>query len=310
MKIVLLDRKTLGNDLDVEEELLKFGELICYEETASHQTLERVQEANIVITNKVHLTQEILEKSHQLKLICITATGTDHVDLTFAKKNKIEVKNVAGYSTQSVAQQTFATLLNLLNHVKNNDDFVKNGSYSDQSLFTNIGEPIEELHGKTIGIIGMGTIGNQVAKIAAAFGMKIQYYSTSGKNHGQNHPSVPLEKLLKTSDIISIHAPLNEKTNNLITAVELQLMKPTALLCNMGRGGIVNENDLAESLLKNKIKGASLDVFKKEPIDKSNPLLNKEISNKLIFSPHIAWASKQARETLWLLTIENIKSFI
>ena len=310
MKIVILDRKTLGDDLDVESELLKIGELSVYDETSPEETLERVKEANIIITNKVILDKSILSQCTSIKLICITATGINNVDLKYAKENGIEVKNVAGYSTHSVAQQTFATLLSILNHVPVNDQYVKDGSYASQSLFTQIGAPIEELHGKTIGIIGMGNIGQQVAKIAEAFGMNIQYFSTSGLNHSQGYLSLSLDELLKSSDVISIHAPLNDNTINLIAKPQLEQMKSTAILCNMGRGGIVNEADLAEALLKDQIRAASLDVFEKEPIEHANPLMDSRINHKLVLAPHIAWASKQAREKLWKLTIDNIKTFI
>lgn len=310
MKIVVLDKKTLGDDIDVHEGLSFIGELDVYQETLFSDTAQRLQAADIAIANKVLITKEVMDACPQLKLICITATGTNNVDLEYANSKNIEVKNVSGYSTASVAQQTFSMLLAMLNHIEYNDEYVKNGAYSKQSLFTHIGPVIEELDSKTFGIIGLGNIGRKVAEIATAFGMSVVYYSTSGKNLEQDYNNVTLDDLMERSDIISIHAPLNDKTKNLITSKELAFCKKTAILMNMGRGGIVNENDLAEALTTDKLGGACLDVYDQEPVLQENPLLNEVIKDKVLFSPHIAWASRQAREKLWSLTLENITNFL
>ena len=309
MKIVVLDKKTLGDDIDVQIGLESFGELIVFEETSTFQTIANLQEASIAITNKVLISKEVMDACPKLKLICVTATGTNNIDLDYAKLKGIEVKNVSGYSTCSVAQQTFAMLLEMTNHIGYNNNYVKALSYSNQSLFTHLGPAIEELSGKTIGIIGMGNIGRKVAAIASAFDMSIIYHSTSGNNLEQDYPHVELTDLMQRADVITIHAPLNNSTVNLITSKELNECKSSAILLNMGRGGIVNEDDLASALLQNKLKSACLDVFTNEPITSQNPLLNNQLNGKILFSPHIAWASKQAREKLWFLTTENIKRF-
>lgn len=310
MKIVVLDKKTLGDDIDVEKGLSAFGEFVIYDETAPTQTIKHLGNATIAITNKVVLSKEIIDACPSLKLICVTATGTNNVDLDYAKQKNIVVKNVSGYSTSSVAQQTFAMLLEISNHVNYNNNYVKSYSYSKQSLFTHLGPAIEELSGKTIGIIGMGNIGQKVAEIASAFDMSIIYHSASGNNLEQDYPHVSLPELMQRADVITIHAPLNKFTNNLITAKELEYCKPSAILLNMGRGGIINEQDLATALLQNQLKAACLDVFNNEPIEQKNPLLSKELEGKIVLSPHIAWASKQAREKLWSLTLENINTFL
>lgn len=309
MKICLLDANTLGEDIDLSV-FAKFGEFTSYQTTQPDEVVDRIRDQNIIITNKVVLNKENLSKAEDLKLVCITATGVNNIDLDYAKANGIAVTNVSGYSTQSVIQHTFAMLFYLYEHLREHDDYVRSGDYARSDLFTYLERPYSEIAGKTWGIIGLGTIGKAVAKIAEAFGCKLVYYSTSGKNKDEDFQRVELDELLRVSDIVSIHAPLNQDTYNLINADRLDLMKKSALLLNLGRGGIVNEGDLAKALDNNIIAGAALDVLEKEPIEADNPLLKVSDKNKLLITPHIAWASVEARNRLVQEVALNIEAYI
>ncbi|RDC63730.1 D-2-hydroxyacid dehydrogenase [Adhaeribacter pallidiroseus] len=309
MKIAFLDTKTLG-DVPNLEKLQDFGEVQYYSTTLPSETLSRVQDRDIVITNKVVLDKATLEKCPHLKLICVAATGMNNIDLSAAQDLKIQVKNAVDYSTSSVAQLTFAILLQLINNVTYFDNYVKSGAYSQSDIFTHLGPSYEELGGKQFGVIGFGTIGRQVARIAAAFGARVVYYSTSGKNNNPDYQRLELNEFLATCDIISIHAPLTYQTRNLIAYPELQNMKPSALLLNVGRGGIIEEADLARALNENLIAGAGLDVFSAEPVKPDNPLLHLNNPAKVVLTPHIAWASREARLLLMNKVIQNIQVFL
>lgn len=310
MSIVILDALTLGNSS--LEGIKKLGKLAVYPTTAKNEVLKRAKDAEIIITNKVVLDAAILAKLKKLKLICVSATGMNNIDLEAAKKLKIEVKNVAGYSTDSVAQHTLMLALNWLGKLNYYDKFCKKGKWAQNNIFCHISDKNElyELNKKSWGIIGLGSIGKKVAQIASAFGASVAYYSTSGKNSDKNFKQEKsLENLLKNSDIISIHAPLNEKTKNLISKKELKLLKPNALLINVGRGGIVNEADLAKALLERDFYFAS-DVLEIEPMVKNHPLLNKKLRKKILLTPHIAWAYKESRARLIAGVEKNIKDFL
>lgn len=309
MKIAFLDTKTMG-DIPNLEKLQEFGEVNYYSTTQPSETLSRVQDRDIVITNKVVLDKATLEKSPHLKLICVAATGMNNIDLSAAQELNIQVKNAVDYSTSSVAQLTFAVLLQLINNVPYFDNYVKSGAYSNSDIFTHLGPSYYEISGKQLGIIGLGNIGRQVAKIASAFGAKVVYYSTSGKNNNPDYKRLELDEFLATSDIITIHAPLTYQTRNLIAYPQLQKMKPSALLINVGRGGIIEETDLAKALNENLIAGAGLDVFALEPIKPDNPLLYLENPAKLVLTPHIAWSSQEARILLMDKVIQNIQAFL
>jgi len=308
MNIVILDAKTLGNDLDLSP-LNAFGEVRAYQTTSSSQTASRIQDADILISNKVVIDADIIDKTTKLKLICIAATGMNNVDLDHAKEKGIAVKNVAGYSTQSVLQHTFAMVLYLIEKMAYYDNVVKSGAWSGAGLFTDVSQPFFEIAGKKWGIIGLGSIGSEVAKVATAFGAEVYYYSTSGKNHSQPYRRLKLEELLESCDIISIHAPLNEKTENLISASNLAFLKKGAVLLNLGRGSIINEADLASELDRRELY-AGLDVLTPEPIAADNPLMEVEHQERLLITPHIAWASIEARQKLLAGIVENIKSFL
>ena len=304
MKIVFLDAATMGEVSFAP--IAQLGELVCYERSTPQEALERVADCDVLIINKVLVTPELIDAAPNLRLICESATGVNNIDLAYAASKGIPVRNAVGYSTSSVAQSTFMHILSLLGEGPYYDSCVKSGRYSDMDIFTDPAMNWEETEGKTIGIIGMGNIGSRVAKIAETFGMKVCYFSTSGTGHCKEYPCLPLDELLKQADIISIHAPLNERTNGLIGDEQLSLMKPTAILVNMGRGGIVDEAALADAISNEKIAGAALDVFAKEPLPADNPLLNVTHPERLRLAPHAAWASVQARERLVKQIADNI----
>ena len=308
MKLAILDAKTLGKDAQLQcfEE---FGEVQTYSTTTPDLLVKRLEDIDIVITNKVKIKKETIEQCPKLKLICITATGTDNIDLEAAAKHGIEVKNVAGYSTHSVAQHTFALVLELLTHVSYYDDFVKKDGWVQSPIFTHIDNPIREIHGKKWGIIGLGAIGKQVAKIAQAFGADVCYHSTSGNNKQSDYSHFDLQTLLKQCDIVSIHAPLNSQTKGLIGKDELSLMKKDALLVNVGRGGIIDEIALKEALENEQIY-AGLDVLETEPMAENAPLRELCKKERLVITPHVAWASIEARMCLIDKVVENIKTFL
>jgi glycerate dehydrogenase len=307
-QIVILDAKTLGEDLDLSP-LGDFGEVTTYQTTRPEETLDRIKTAEIIITNKVVITAQMMEEAPQLKLICIAATGMNNVDLDAAKTMGIEVKNVAGYSTGSVVQHTFAMALYLVEKLAYYDNAVKSGAWSKSGLFTDVSKPFYEISGKKWGIIGLGSIGKEVARVATAFGANVCYFSTSGENYGQKYPHVTLENMLQECDIISIHCPLNDKTQNLINASNLRLMKEGSVLLNLGRGSIINEADLAAELDKREIY-AGLDVLTPEPIAEDNPLMKIKNQHQLLITPHIAWTSKEARVKLLKGIFDNIKTFL
>ena len=306
MKIVFLDASSMGDSsLD---EIASLGDFTQYQYSTPQEAIERVRDCEVLIINKVHVDAGLMDAAPSLKLICESATGVNNIDLEAAKERGIPVKNVAGYSTDSVVQETFMHILSLAGNGPYFDGIVKSGTYSAGKLFTDLSRPFYELAGKTMGVIGLGTIGGKVAKVAAAFGMKVIYYSTSGTSHSSEYPSVPLETLLREADVVSIHAPYNSRTAGLIGSKELALMKPTAFLINMGRGGIVDEAALAEAIDKGLIGGAALDVYVNEPLEAGSPLLHTSHPERFRFTPHTAWASVEARDRLISCIAENIRS--
>ncbi|WP_323591679.1 D-2-hydroxyacid dehydrogenase [Aliarcobacter butzleri] len=307
MQIVILDRATLGFDIDVNI-FSKFGNVTSYDSTKENETAQRVKNADIVLTNKVVIGKNEIDNSN-IKLICITATGMNNVDLEYSKEKNIAVKNVAGYSTSSVVQVGFSMILYFVQKLNYYKKYVDEGNWQKNELFTHIDEPFFELDKKRVGIIGLGEIGRNFAKKAKAFDCEVVYYSTSGKNSNSEYKSISLEELLKTSDIISIHAPLNENTKNLLTYENMKNMKDGAILLNLGRGGIINENDLAK-LIDEKEIYCGIDVVSKEPIEESNPLLKVKNKNRLLLTPHIGWASIEARTRLVNMVAKNIEDFI
>lgn len=310
MEIVLLDAETLGPDIDLSC-LEKFGDFTSYQRTQDQeQAKQRCLNADIILANKVLVNKDLIDACPKIKLVCVTATGLNNVDLEYTKEKNIVVKNVADYSTNSVTQHTFATLFFFMQKLDYYDNFVKSGKYSKLNTFVHYGPLFHEMSGKTFGIIGMGNIGRAVAKVADAFSAKVVYYSSSGKDRSAHFLRFSLEELLQQSDFVSVHAPLNDKTLNLIQKQQLQQMKKTAILINMGRGGIINEEDLAWALEQEEIAGAILDVFVSEPLLRENPLLQIKNKDKILFTPHIAWASIEARKLLVQKVCQNIEDFL
>jgi len=306
--IVFLDLETIGK-VDNLKLLHKLGSFDYYDDTKPDQVVERCLGKEIVIVNKVEMSSEVMRQLTDLKLICVAATGVNNVDLNYTKANGIEVKNVAGYSTDSVAQLTFTMLLYLVNKPYYYDSYVKSGAYSRSDSFTHHNEPFWELKGKRLGIIGLGTIGRQVARIAESFGMEVVFYSTTGRNNHISYKRFELDDLLKSSDVVSIHAPLNNQTRNLLTYEKMKLMRPCAILLNLGRGGIINEVDLARALNENLIGASGIDVMEQEPINADNPMLKLFDKEKILITPHMAWASKESRELLVEKIARNIEVY-
>lgn len=307
MKLVILDADTLG-ECDLSE-FKAFGDVVSYGFTKPSEVVSRCEGFDVILTNKVVLNESILAQLKDVKLICITATGMNNVDLECAKKMGIEVKNVAGYSTDSVAQHTFSIALHLLTRLGYYDKYCKSGEWCKSQIFVHINGGLRELKNMQWGIIGLGSIGRRVAQIAHSFGALVSYYSTSGKNRQSDFVHKDLNTLLSTSDIVSIHAPLNSQTKNLLNSSNLGLLKDGALLINVGRGGIVNENDIAE-LLKTKDMYFGTDVLECEPMRDNHPFLDRNIAHKLLITPHIAWAYDKARERLLKISADNIRTFI
>ncbi len=308
MKIVFLDASTLGKDANLEI-FKEFGDFVSYETSTHEEAIQRAKDADIILTNKVLIDKELMDLCPKLRYVGLAATGMNNVDLEYAKQKNIEVKNVAGYSTKSVAQFTFMQVLSLLGKSQKYDAWVKSGEWIKSKIFTNLDHPTFDIDGKKWGIIGLGSIGKEVAKIAEVFGCEVLYHSTSGKNTNQPYKQVSLEELLKTCDILSVHCPLNEQTNNLIDTKELALLKQDAIIANVARGGIVNEKALSEAV-KNEKLYAVIDVLAKEPMQKESAYVDVFKSDRILFAPHIAWASTEARARLVDGMVKNIKEFI
>ena len=309
MKIVELDRETLGYDIDTSV-LKTIGSFEEHEAADLETTREYIKDADVIIFNKTKMNEELLKDAPNVKLLAITATGFDNIDLEYCKSRGIAAANVKAYSTPAVAQHTFAMALFILEKISYYDEYVKSGKYSSQSGFCNFDEKYNELSGKTWGIIGMGNIGRSVAKIAEAFGCKVIFYSASGNSTCTDYERVDLDTLLKESDVLSIHCPLSDRTRNLINRDTLKLMKKSAILINVARGPVVNDADLAEALNNGTIAGAGLDVLGVEPMEKDNPLRLIKDSRKLLITPHMAWASVESRQRCFDEVLLNIKAFI
>ena len=309
MKLVFLDTKTIGEDIDLSA-YDALGEVVKYGFSTLEEIPERVKDADVLIVNKIAINEQTIGTAKNLKLVCITATGTNNLDKEYLKKRGIAWRNVAGYSTESVTQHTFALLFYLLEKLRYYDDYVKDEKYINDTVFTHFAEHFNEVNGKTWGIIGLGTIGRRVADIAKAFGARVIYYSASGSPAQEGYEQVDFETLLTTSDIVSVHAPLNEYTKDLMDREAFAKMKKTAIFLNLGRGPIVVEQDLYEALEIGEIAAAGLDVLCEEPMSETNPLAKIKDSKKLIITPHIAWASVEARNRLMQIIIEQIREFL
>lgn len=310
VKIVILERNSVGVDTPVDcfEEL---GEVTCYPNTTTAEEVrERTKDADIIVANKARLNEESLRESPDVKLICEFATGFDNCDLTYCNSRGIKVANVADYCTDMVAQHTFTLMLTLLQKLPHYDEYVKSGAYAAQDRFSNFDEPFTELAGKTWGIVGMGHIGKKVAQIATAFGCRVIFHSVTGKSTVTEYEQVDKDTLLRESDFLSLHCPLSDLTRDFIDKEALRKMKKTAVLVNVARGPVVNNADLYDALMNGEIMAAGLDVLEKEPLPLSNPLSKIKDSNRLIITPHLAWASVEARFRCVNEAYLNAKAFL
>ena len=308
MKFVFLDVKTIGDDIDLSRFDL-FGEVVKYPFSTQQEVPERIQDADVIIVNKIQVNEASIGAAKNLKLVCVTATGTNNLDKEYLDKRGIAWRNVAGYSTETVAQHTFALLFYLWEKLRYYDDYVKSEKYVGDITFTHFDNVFHDLNGKTWGIIGLGAIGRRVADIAKMFGCHVIYYSTTGKNNQPGYERVEFDELLAKSDIVSVHAPLTEQTEGLMNAEAFSKMKPSAIFLNLGRGPIVVERDLADALENKTIAGAGLDVLTVEPMSVENPLKRIKDSDRLIITPHIAWASLEARTRLMKIIEGQIRDF-
>ena len=308
MKIVFLDAKSIGEDIDLSG-YDQLGEVVRYPYSTPEEARERTRDADVIILNKTEINEQSIGEADKLKLVCVTATGTNNLDKAYLAERGIEWRNVAGYSTESVAQHTFALLFYLMEKLRYYDDYVKNENYVNDSMFTHFDHRFNELSGKTWGIIGLGNIGRRVADIAKCFGCRVIYFSTSGKNNQKGYNRVSFDKLLEQSDIVSVHAPLTDDTLGLMNRDAFARMKPGAVFLNLGRGQIVDEAALTEALNTGMIAAAGLDVLSQEPMSEDNPLRSIKDSERLIITPHIAWASIEARTRLMEIILEQIKEF-
>lgn len=309
MKIVFLETATLGEDIDLSC-FNRLGEVTTYTHSSPADNAARISDADILVVNKIPVNEALLRDAHNLKLIAASATGTNNIDFEYTNSQGIIVSNARGYSTASVAQHTFALLFYLYEKLSAYDTFVKSGQYSDYNMFSCFTPYFNELSGKTWGIIGLGAIGRNVADIAAAFGCNVIYYSTSGSNNNPDYKSVSYDELLSASDIISIHCPLNKRTSKLIDYASLKKMKRTAVLLNLGRGPIIDEDALARALNEGLIAGAGLDVLCTEPITADNPLLKIQDSTRLLITPHMAWGTTEARKRCADEVYKNIEAYL
>ena len=309
MKIVVLERNSVGSDISVDC-FGDFGELVTYPNTLDHQVSERVKDADIIIANKALLNEASLKDAANLKMVCEFATGYDNVDLAYCKSRGIRVTNAVDYCTDAVAQHTFAMLFYLMEHLRHYDDYVKKGEYGAQDRFSNFDLPFVELAGKTWGIIGMGNIGRRTASIARAFGCHVIFHSVSGRSSCTEYEHVTFDELLAKSDFLSLHCPLSDLTRDLIDKEALRRMKKTAILLNVARGPVVNNSDLYWALQNGEIAAAGLDVLEKEPITSDNLLGRIQDSNKLLITPHMAWATIEARTRIVTEVYKNIQPFL
>ena len=309
MKIVVLDRSSVGEDVSVAP-FEKYGEVVLYSNTVAAEAPERVKDADIIVVNKTPMNESTLSGAQNVRLICEFATGFDNIDLDYCRSRGITVVNVRNYSTAVVAQHTFAMALYLLEKLRYYDDYVKNGVYASQNSFSHFGRTFEELDGKTWGIVGMGNIGRRVASIAQAFGCRVIFYSASGKSSCTEYERVDFDTLLAQSDVLSLHCPLSDRTRGLINLSAMKKMKSSAILINVARGPVVKEADLCTALREERIAAAGLDVLEKEPMVPDSPLLEFQDSSRLLITPHMAWASLEARTRVVTETCKNIEAFL
>ncbi|MCR5716959.1 MAG: hydroxyacid dehydrogenase [Lachnospiraceae bacterium] len=309
-KIVVLERDSVGRDVEIDR-YRDFGEVVVYDNTVTEEEVaERVKDATIIIGNKSPMNERSLKEATKVQMITGFATGYDNIDISYLNSRNIVFSNVQDYATAAVAQHTFALALYVMEHLHHYDHYVKDGAYEAQSRFSNFDVAFHDLEGKTWGIAGMGHIGRKVAQIATAFGCNVITYSTSGKAAKGDYPQVDFETLCRQSDVISLHCPLTDRTRHLINEKAFDLMKESAVLVNVARGPVVDSKALYDALVQGKILGAGLDVLEKEPIRPEDPLHQFKDSSRLVITPHLAWASIEARERCAQQVYENIDGFL
>ncbi|MDO4563236.1 MAG: D-2-hydroxyacid dehydrogenase [Clostridia bacterium] len=308
MKIVILDAKTLGEDTSLAP-IESLGECVVFPNASDEDIPALLEDADVCVTNKKVLNEQTLYAAKKLSLICLCATGYNNVDIEYCKSRGIRVRNVRGYSSESVAQHTFALALSLMESISYYDNFCKSGAYTESGLANHIGRPYVEISNKRWGIIGMGQIGRKVAAIAEAMGAEVSYASVSGAERKENYAQVTMETLLSQSDIISLHSPLTEHTQGIIDGAAIAKMKRTAVLINVARGAIVDSHALASAIDDGRIYGAGIDVYEREPMEKDHPFLTMKKKDRIVLTPHIAWASKEARARCVIKVAENIEAY-
>ena len=307
MKIVFLDEYTLGGaNLD---SIRSLGDYVGYSSTCPEEVVERAQGAEVLIVNKVVIGAEEMDALPSLRLICVAATGVNNIDLEAAAQRNILVCNAVDYSTHTVAEATFSSVLALLRQVTYYDRYVKSGAYSASGEWVNFDRPTHRLWGKNWGVIGMGNIGRKVAALASAFGCNVAYASTSGANRTEEWERKELGDLLAWADIVSVHCPLTPTTNGLIDTEEIAKMKPSAVIVNVARGGIVVEEAVARALDEGRLAGTAFDVYPSEPMPATSPLLHTADPDKLLLSPHNAWSAVESIEGLVECIATNIKNY-
>ena len=306
MNITVLDAATLGEDVTFEKwEAL--GNLTVYKYTYASEVVPRLKDSDIAIINKVKMTDEVIKSLPKLKLICVTATGYDNISLSACKERGVALCNVKGYSTHSVAQVTMSLVLSLMTHLDEYCDSVKNGEYQNSGIENRLTPVFHELYGKTFGIVGLGNIGRQVARIAEAFGCNVLCFK---RTPDPNYCCVDLETLLKNSDIVTLHLPLNDQTEKIIGEKELSLMKPNAILVNVSRGAVTDEKAVAEALKNHTIGGFATDVYSVEPMENISPLNEIKDFENVLLTPHMAWGAYESRIRCINEIAENIAAYI
>ena len=305
MKIILLDAKTLGDDIPLTV-FSDIGEFVSYPKTEPEEISERIKDAEVIVTNKVKLRADTLCHAPNLKLICVTATGYDNVDIDYCKKNGVAVCNVKGYSTECVSQLTISMALSLTNHLRVFDDYVKSGEYSKSGIQNKLTPTFNEVYGKTWGIVGLGNIGKRVADIAKVMGCRVLAYK---RTPVEDFECVDLETLMKESDIISVHIPSSPETVGLISREMLEKMKKRAILINVARGNILDEGAVADAILDGSLYGFGCDVYSTEPFPENHPYSKLSGCDNVILTPHMAWGGYETRVRLVDEVAENIKAF-
>lgn len=306
MKISLLDIDTLGDDLDLSA-VEGLGDVTIYPLTLQSDVKERITDADVLIINKVKLNSQNLPFAKNLKLICITATGFDNVDIEYCREHGIAVCNVAGYSTDSVVQVTMAMAFSLATNLNAFDSYVKSGTYTESGIFNCLKPVFHEMSKMTWGVVGLGNIGGKVAKVAQAMGCKVLAYK---KTPVDDFECVDIDTLCEQSDIISLHTPLNDGTYHLINKDRLSKMKKNAILINVARGAVVDEAAVSDAVINGKIAGLGVDVYSTEPMQKDSPYQQLLGRSNVIFTPHMAWGAYEARNRCIEEVAENIKSFM